>query len=81
MRLPTTGRSLADARKGRRQVDYATEGIHEADVYVGELLEPGMHFEGPSVVETRGSTIVVHPGNGVEVDDFGSVIITLEESE
>jgi N-methylhydantoinase A len=81
VRLPTTGRSLADARKGRRQVDYATEGVHEADVYVGELLEPGMRFDGPAVVETRGSTIVVHPGNEVEVDDYGSVIITLEASE
>jgi N-methylhydantoinase A len=81
VRLPTTGRSLADARKGRRQVDYATEGVHEADVYVGELLEPGMRFDGPAVVETRGSTIVVHPGNDVEVDDYGSVIITLEASE
>ena len=31
--LPVTGRSLGDALKGRRQVDYATEGVHEADIY------------------------------------------------
>jgi N-methylhydantoinase A len=77
--LPTSGRTLADARKGSRRVDYATEGVHEADVYVGERLEPGMRFDGPAVVETRGTTIVVHPGNEVEVDDYGSVIISLEE--
>src|SRR5581483_6483771 len=53
--LPRSGRSLADVRKGRRRVDYATEGVHEADIYVGELLEPGMRFDGPAVVETRGT--------------------------
>ena len=27
------------------------------------LLEPGMRFAGPAIVETKGTTIVVHPGN------------------
>jgi N-methylhydantoinase A len=73
--LPSTGRRLADALKGRRPVDYATEGVHEADIYSGELLEPGASFEGPAIVETSGSTVVVHPGNEVAVDDCGNVII------
>jgi N-methylhydantoinase A len=73
--LPATGRTLGDALKGRRPVDYATEGVHEADIYAGELLEPGMGFEGPAIVETSGSTVVVHPGNEVEVDDYGNLII------
>ena len=46
-------RSLEEARKGRRDVDYATEGVHEADIYDGDLLEPGMRFTGPAIVETR----------------------------
>lgn len=79
--LPTTGRALADAHKGRRAVDYATEGVHETDVYIGELLEPGMRFDGPAVVETRGTTIVVHPGNEAAVDDYGNVSITLKEGQ
>jgi N-methylhydantoinase A len=77
--LPSTGRTLDDARKGRRTVDYAIEGVHEADVYEGERLEPGMRFSGPAIVETAGTTIVVHPGNEVEVDDYGNVIVRLEE--
>lgn len=77
--LPVTGRSLDEARKGTRAVDYTTEGIHEADVYTGELLEPGMRFEGPAIIETKGSTIVIHPGNDVTIDDFGNVIIELGE--
>lgn len=71
-----SGRSLEDARKGRRTVDYAPEGCHEADVYVGELLEPGMEFSGPAIVESRGSTVVAYPGNAVCVDDYGNLIIT-----
>lgn len=75
--LPVSGRSLDEARKGVRSVDYATEGIHEAAIYTGELLEPGMRFAGPAVVETRGTTIVVHPGDEAAVDDYGNVVIEL----
>jgi N-methylhydantoinase A len=77
--LPTTGRSLDAARKGRRRVDYATEGVHDADVYDGDLLEPGMSFDGPAIVETKGTTVVVHPGNSVRADDYGNLIVDLEE--
>jgi N-methylhydantoinase A len=76
-RQPVTGRGLADARKGRRAVDYATEGIHEADIYVGELLEPGMGFEGPAIVESRSHTVVVHPVNELRVDDYGNMVISI----
>ena len=75
--LPTTGRRLADAHKGTRSVDYATEGIHEADIYAGELLEPGMSFDGPAIVETKATTVVVHRRNEVTVDDYGNLIISI----
>jgi N-methylhydantoinase A len=76
-RLPSTGRTLADAGKGTRSVDYATEGVHQAAIYSGELLEPGMSFSGPAVVETKGTTIVVHPDNDVNVDEYGNLMIEL----
>jgi N-methylhydantoinase A len=72
VRMPCTGRRIEDARKGNRVVDYATEGAHESAIYVGELLEPGMAFAGPAIVESRSSTVVVHPGNEVAVDDYGN---------
>jgi N-methylhydantoinase A len=75
--LPTTGRTLDEARKPGRRVDFATEGIHETDVYAGELLEPGMRFSGPAIVETKGATITVTPGADVTVDDYGNVVIEL----
>lgn len=76
-RVPVTGRRLEEARRPSRQVDYATDGIHEAAIYTGELLEPGMTFNGPAVVETKGTTVVVHPGNELVVDDYGNLHITL----
>jgi N-methylhydantoinase A len=76
-RLPATGRPLGAASKGARTVDYALEGIHEADIYDGELLEPGMTFSGPAVVETKGTTTLVHPGNEVHVDELGNLVIGL----
>jgi len=76
--LPRSGGALGDALKGRRSVDYATEGIHEADIYVGELLEPGMSFEGPAIVESRSSTVVVHPENELTVDDYGNIRIEMQ---
>ena len=72
------GSTEADsARKGEREVDYATEGRHLAQIYDGEKLEPGMEFAGPAIIEDPGTTIVVHPGNRVAIDGYGNVIITL----
>jgi N-methylhydantoinase A len=77
MKLPRTGRALQAACKGRREVDYALEGRHAADIYDGEVLEPGMGFSGPSVIEMRGTTVLVHPNNRVHVDDYGNIHIQL----
>ncbi len=67
------------AIKGRRQVDYALEGIHEADIYDGEKLRPGMTFTGPAVVEDPGTTVVVHPGDRVSFDGYGNIHIEIRE--
>lgn len=67
----------SSAGKGERQVDYATEGRHSAQIYDGEKLAPGMEFAGPAIIEDPGTTIVVHPGNQVAIDSYGNVIITL----
>jgi N-methylhydantoinase A len=74
---PRTGAKLEDAIKGGRDVDYATEGVCEAIIYNAEKLEPGMVFTGPAIIEDPGTTIVIHPGNRVEIDDFGNTQIHL----
>ena len=65
------------ALKGRRMVDYALEGIHEATIYDGTKLRPGMRLVGPAVIEDPGATTVLHPGNRAEIDGYGNIHILL----
>jgi len=67
-----------DAIKGSRNVDYALDGKHEAIIYDGDKLNPGMRFDGPAIVEDAGTTIVVHPGNRVSIDAYRNIHIELE---
>ena len=74
-KLPVTGADLSSAVKGERSVDYALEGIHLANIYEADRLEPGMAFVGPAIVEDPCMTAVVHPGNPVTIDGFGNIHI------
>lgn len=69
--------SERQARKGQREVDYALEGKHQAILYDGEKLLPGMTFEGPAIIEDAGTTTVIHPGNKVAVDGFNHIHIEI----
>lgn len=79
IRLPTTGAGVETAIKGRRMVDYATEGEYEAVIYDASKLEPGMAFDGPAIIEDPGTTIVIHPDNAVLIDDFGNTHINIRK--
>ena len=72
-----TGTLAESALKGHRDVDYALEGVKKAAIYDGTKLEPGMSFTGPAIVEDPGTTVVIHPGNQVEIDGYGNIHITL----
>ncbi|MEZ2147777.1 hydantoinase/oxoprolinase family protein [Bradyrhizobium sp. DN5] len=73
----STGAQAEAVLKGHRNVDYALEGVHRAAIYDGDKLEPGMIFSGPAIVEYPGTTVVVHPGNLVEIDGYGNIHIQL----
>lgn len=79
LKLPTTGTTVEQAVKGRREVDYATEGVHLATIYDGTRLEPGMRFAGPAVIEDPGTTVVIQPGNKVSIDDYGNIHIAIRD--
>ena len=75
---PKVDTPASQALKSRRKVDYATQGIFDADIYDGEKLAPGMSFAGPAVIEDSGTTVVIHPENRVEVDGYGNIHIHLK---
>jgi N-methylhydantoinase A len=80
VKLPVTGRKLAKAKKGERKVDFALGGIHLSNIYDGDLLEPNMKFKGPAIIETKGTTVVIHPDNQVTIDDYGNAHISIQQS-
>ena len=73
--LPNQGINESVARKGEREVDYALEGIHQATLYDGDNLLPGMEFVGPAIIEDSGSTTVIHPNNKVYIDGYANIHI------
>jgi N-methylhydantoinase A len=77
-KLPATGRTVQDAVKETRSVDFTEHGEQEAVIYNGSLLEPGMRFSGPAIVEESGDTIVVMPGMPCHVDEYGNIHIGIQ---
>lgn len=72
-----TGAHAERALKDRRDVDYALEGVRKAAIYDRTKLEPGMTFAGPAIIEDSGATVVIHPGNQVEIDGYDNIHIHL----
>lgn len=60
--------------KGRRPV-YFGGGFQDTPIYDRATLPPAFRLEGPAVVEEFGSTTVVFPGQNLEVDAYGILII------
>ena len=47
-------------------------------VYDRETLRPGMKFKGPCVIEEVTSTTIVDVDGSVEIDEYGSLVVSLE---
>jgi N-methylhydantoinase A len=71
-KLPKDNGQVETAIKGRRKVDYLEAGIHEATIYEGDALTPGMRFVGPAIIEEAEATVVIPPGIPCEVDEYGN---------
>ena len=70
------------ARKSTREVCFdADQGRIPAGVYWREDLLSGDQLTGPAIIEEFGSTIPVHPGFAVRVDEHGNLIITKESAQ
>jgi N-methylhydantoinase A len=69
------------APKEHRQVFFAEAGgFVECPIHDRYALGAGASFAGPAVVEELDSTVVVHPGFGVEIDDVGNLLIRREHA-
>jgi N-methylhydantoinase A len=68
--------SLDGALAGRRRVWFEAGWI-DTPIYRREALPPGARFDGPAVLEQLDATTVIEPGNHVEVDALGNLVVTI----
>lgn len=70
--------SVTVAHKASRKVYFGDiDDYRETDIYDGDLLERGMGVAGPAVVEQTNTTIVVFPGQKLEVNEYGDFVLGL----
>ena len=71
-KAPLTEARLEEAIKGERSVDFLEAGAHPATLYNGDLLQPGMQFAGPAIIEEAEATVVIPPQMQCQVDAYGN---------
>lgn len=72
----TTGEIPTEARTGTRDIYWAEwKRLAPTPIYDGYRLQPGNTLEGPCVIETTTTSIVVHPGQTVSMDALKNFVI------
>lgn len=76
--LPHSASAATGAPKvwQRRQVHF--NGWYDTPIYQRADLAPGMHFDGPAIVEQSDTTTVVEPGMDVTVDPKGNLLVKVK---
>ena len=73
-----SSQSITVSRKASRKVYFGDiDDFRETEIYDGDLLERGMTVAGPAVVEQANTTIVVFPGQVLEVNEYGDFVLDL----
>lgn len=71
-----------DARTGERDIYWAEwRRVAPTPIFDGYGLVPGNALDGPCVVETATTSIIVHPGQRVSVDALGNFVIDTDTPE
>jgi len=71
-----TAEIAAGARIGEREIYWAEEkALRPTPIYDGYRLLPGNRLAGPVVIETTTTSIVIHPGQTVQMDALGNFAI------
>lgn len=78
--LEASKASAETAVRATKPVYFRSAGEFVATkVYTRDALRPGHSFEGPALVEEHASTTVVQPGDRLEVDAYGNLLIAIGE--
>jgi N-methylhydantoinase A len=79
-RVAAGGRApVSDARRGTRPVFFSEHRRAEkTPIYAREGLKSGNRIPGPALIEEHASTTLVPPGDRVEVDALGNLVIEID---
>jgi N-methylhydantoinase A len=72
--IPKIGPARTEPRCGKRPV-YFGGAIRETPIYDRSTLPAGFRLDGPAIIEEFGSTSVVFPGQWLEVDEHGILVV------
>jgi N-methylhydantoinase A len=77
--LPEGGEDPSAARKGYRNVFFPeiTQNFVQTAIYEYERLQPGNVIEGPAIVESSTSTVVIPPENLGKVNTYLQIVLEL----
>jgi N-methylhydantoinase A len=75
-----TAEPPANAFRGNRLVYFADAGFVETPTYDRAYLVASNRIKGPALVEEYASTTVVHPGDALEIDALGNLVIATGRS-
>ncbi len=74
-RLTRAPAGSSDApRKGRRKAYFGGRFVETA-IHERDALEPGARLDGPAIIESPLTTIVIPPGHAAEIDTYRNVVI------
>jgi N-methylhydantoinase A len=66
-----------EARRPAREIWWSEQkSLLATPVFDGERLHCGARLDGPAIVETRDTTVVIHPGTRLRVDELGNFELT-----
>jgi len=74
--LPLASTSCTEDRdkRGSRRVIFASKAL-DCPIYLRSGFKAGDRLEGPAVIEELGATIMVYPGDSMQVNEFGHLVI------
>jgi N-methylhydantoinase A len=70
----------AEASREARPVYFTPGGFVDTPTFDRARLKSGNRIAGPALIEEHASTTVVHPGDTLEVDAFGNLVIEIARS-
>ena len=80
-KFPLAGRDPGPARKGIRRAYFSGKrpGFRDAAIYDYRKLQAGNAVEGPAIIETPFTTVVVPDGHCAQMDEYLNVVLCREQ--